>query len=527
MKKIILTLLLLLIIPFNVKALNHITNTNDESYLIPYYTNTFTDYNSQKIYHGIDLINQIKSNQNSSGFNNNFAILKTNGGATYYVYRFYEQPNLEIDSLSNYNRFSLRSGTSWPYYAELTTSSTTSSVISINQYNQLFSQHNKGYEISGYTGTSFISNYSVVYSTSDIKLKGNNIYNGNILKKYTMYGSPYIYSNYTDKQALYSEINFLKYQKVEEKYLSSGDNFYTADLVGYPYLYTSTGHNNLTINIINTQISMGKTFKLQFMTDNYNKTPPALYGCSNSECKFISYLNYSTDSRTLRSSEIFEIGNMQLCIKGICRVLGDYSSYQIRYKYEDNTTQNNFLIFNGSQSVITSYDTDDFEYVAPDDEGKYPSHGGGSSSFDDINDGWFDRVDNFFKDLGDMSTFDKLNPLNWLKGLFLGLIDLFVPTNEFFETWQQDTINKLKSNFDITSIVNIANELKDLLDVSNNEVPQLEIDFSFMNIEGFSTVKFDFSWYSKYRPIVHNFIIAILLVNTLFWLIRKVSGLLS
>lgn len=521
MKKIILTFILLLIIPINTKALEHITNTSNENHLIPYYTNTFTDYNTSIIYKGIDLINQIKSKTDSSNAKLNYAILKSNGGASYYMFRFYNQPYLEVSRLSSYNQYVMKSDNNFPYYSQIFETSTSSSIISADQYNQAFSLHYRGYDISGYTVTGFTNNYTVVYSTSDIKLKGNNIYNGNIMKKYTMYGSPYIYSNYTDKQALYSEINFLKYQKVEEKYLSSGDNFYTADLVGYPYMYTSTGHKNLKINILNTQISMGKTFKLQFMTDNYNKTPPALYGCNNSECKFITYLNYSSDQRTLRSSEIFEIGNMQICIKGICRTLGDYASYEIRYKYEDNTTQNNFLIFNGSQSVITSYDTDDFEYVAPDDEGNYPTQ-------PDRNDnGWFDRTEDYFNKLGDMELLEKLNPIYWLKGLGFILVDLFVPTNEFFETWQQETMDKLKSNFDITSIVNIAKELKDLLDVSNNEVPQLEMDFSFMNIDGFGKFKFDFSWYTKYRPIVHNFIIAVLLVNTLFWLIRKVSGLLS
>lgn len=542
MKKIILTFILLLIIPKNTKALMYADDTTHLSHNLPYYTNTFNSYDKSNYSRALNII---KNSARSLGSNlYYYMIIKDELGkirivqyiTDTYTYEKMKYARLKYIKNSNYYTFNFSyTNTTSTYQAfhvstPITSSTTANSFTNLKyeDFNistgyELF-RHYKGHSISGYNGSNFVTNNSILYSEFDLKIVGSNIYNDNILLKINLFGNPYTYSS-TNQTDLYSSINFNQYNHQNIEYLKTGDTFYSADLTGSIFTYSSTNHNNLSFTIQNTNVT-SSSFDIQVKTDNYSsiERPPALYGCgSDDKCTFISYLTYADKTKPFLTSYIGSFDNLQFCVSGVCKTIGNYAVYQLRFDFSKDLDQNVTVIFNGDNPIIPSYDLSDFEYVKPDEGGGYPT-----PPSDDRNDnGWFDRTEDYFNKLGDMELLEKLNPIYWLKGLGFILVDLFVPTNEFFETWQQETMDKLKSNFDITSIVNIAKELKDLLDVSNNEVPQLEMDFSFMNIDGFGKFKFDFSWYTKYRPVVHNFIIAVLLVNTLFWLIRKVSGLLS
>lgn len=526
MKKIIIPILLLIVmlIPKSSNALTYVEDTSHLSHNLPYYTNIFNYYNV-------------------SNYNKAMTII-SNTLTQYPSYKFVVLKRYSVNSefidiyLVNSPYISYTYSTNWTFTLNgiksmMTVTSSTSSTTYVSSYSSsklnLF-YYKKGYSVSSYTGSKFYESgydYQILYSNVDIPLNGDNIYNDNILLKMNLYGIPYTFSTSTNTSELYSSITFNSYDKGTTQYLSSGDNFYTSDLSGTMYTFSSSSYKNVIIDIINNSLSTGDTFNIQLKTDNSNSLPAALYGLKDNTYEFISYINFNYDN-FFPSSYIYTIGNNQICINGICRTIGDFSTYQIRYDLE-TISQNSTFIYSGSQQVLLSYDTEGFDYTPPSEDNEN-NHGGSGTSIDrdDIaNDPiWFQRTNDYFSSLGDMDTLEKLNPIYWLKGIGYIFIDLLVPTsdNNSFQEVYDALYEKFPIINDLKSIVEQV--FDESLINSSTEAPKITINLEPLGLGLGILTLIDFAFFDDFIKYIRIFIVSFMLLELVFWYYKKIGGII-
>lgn len=536
MKKYIIFLLLLLIIPINVLAFEKATDTTHESYLIPYYTNLFNDYNYSTYKKALEIVNN--SPKNNANYRYDYIITKNYNGTITIIQVGHNQTylNLRYSKSSNYYSFAIdKVDTSVPstaiYFETMTiTSSTTATTFSGKSSNgyAFFSSYS-GYSTSGYNGSNFINNNDILYSTISIKLSGSNIYNDNILRKMSTFGIPYKYSDISSldssgKQEYYKNMNFQKYGKITTQILKSGDTFYNFDLRGTNYLISSETYKNVTITIPNNMAIAEGSFDVQFKTDNYIANPPALYGLYNGKYEFITYMYYKLD-KFFPNSYIYTISKNSIYADydNYQELPKTYEGFQIRYDLEKSSSQNSVFIYSGSFEVSLSYDLEDFSYISPSEEGNT-----GNNTPDEIagNGKWFERTEEYFKSLGDMELLEKLNPIYWIRGLAYVFIDLLVPTKED-NSFQQvyDTIyEKFPIINDLKSI--IEQVFDESLINTPNQAPKITINLAPLGIGLGTYTLIDFAIFDDFISYIRIFIVSFMLLELVFWYYRKIGSVI-
>ncbi len=505
MKKYIISLILLTItiLPIKSNALTYVSDTSHESQNLPYYVNLFNNYNDSVYQKALTIINNT---------------LKTNPTYKFVVakeYGIYNRDNnkLVVFLVGDNANISYTYNKNWSFYlneikSSMTVSSSTTSTTyngsSSNSQKTLF-YYKKGYGVPSYTGSSFYYSdydFDIVYSNIDLKLTGDNIYNEKMLLKMNLYGTPYTITSDNNNSELYSKISFSDYDKGTVQRLASGDNFYTADLSGTLYTFSSNSYKNVTIDI--DKLEVGESVKIQFKTDNALVKPPVLYHISNGKEVRNGEFEYQY-TEFFPETKVYTLTRTE-----------NMTSFRI--KLDLTTASQTFqLIYSGEDEPTIAYDKSNFD-IKYDEDIDNP---GGNTD----NGSWFNRTQDYFDSLGDMDIMEKLNPIYWLKGIGMIFVDLLVPTN--VSNMFEEVYNAIYERFPIINdLKTIITQVFDESLINEPEsAPKITIDLTKLNIGLGVITLIDFSMFDDFISYIRVFIVSFMVLELVFWYYKKIGGL--
>lgn len=108
-----------------------------------------------------------------------------------------------------------------------------------------------------------------------------------------------------------------------------------------------------------------------------------------------------------------------------------------------------------------------------------------------------------------------------------GIRSFFVPDEDFLE----EKINVVKEKFlFIDSIKASWESISNLVVNGEEEIPKIEIDLSNAETKynyGGKVLALDLTWYSKFKPIVDNFIVAFSYISFVFFVFKRAPEIIS